>query len=135
MFGVIAAAGEFCSDPMDQGDDLSAKLGINPHAALMLATSGEMVKLLARYGADPALCDKHRNNALNYYAEFNRLEAAKAWVELHWPTNCKENKMHNRLLARKMFDMLTVITGFVFSEKDSIGKIAEFKAHYAAGIN
>lgn len=115
---------------LQHGADPNLKSSETGMTALMLANYGKMVHLLARYGANPAVCDRKRNNALVYYAVYNYVEAAEAWVGLKWPMNCKAKRLHRNLLTHSMFDMLSVLTGFVFTADNPVARIAEFMAGY-----
>ncbi|MDR3592584.1 MAG: ankyrin repeat domain-containing protein [Negativicutes bacterium] len=101
---------------------------------LMQASTDDMVKLLARYKADPYITDGRRNNALIYFALYGNLEAVKAWMDLEWLLPRNFNRLCNKLLAACRFEMLEAITGFRFTTQTSFARIAEFKLRYKRDI-
>lgn len=99
---------------------------------LMFAESGEMVKLLAKYGADYKMTDGSRNNALRYFIEWDCLDAVMAWLQLGWPVIRKTKRLMDRLLTKFQFDMITLLTGYNFEAEHPLARAAEFKVRWVA---
>lgn len=106
--------------------NLKSDAGLTP---LMQSQSGEIVKLLAEYGADPKVCDDDGHSAVDYFAMGNCHGAIQAWREIGWPIKTKK-RLLDRLLTKEKFDMITRLTGFQFRAEGTLAKMAEFKARY-----
>jgi hypothetical protein len=67
----------------------------------MEAQSSDTVKLLSLYGADPAVYDGNRKNALWYFIEEDCLDAARAWLSAWLASNSEDKEADGLIVDEK----------------------------------